>query len=98
MNLDEYKSDARTLMRIIDDNTRWSVFVQLGKVRKDYTVFKLDLDSNMSTELAKPIINFFRNNNCIIIERPGPGDRITIKVKTTDLRPLIGLYKLDQIK
>ena len=96
MNLDEYKSDARTLMRIIDDNTRWSVFVQLGKVRKDYTVFKLDLDSNMSTELARPIINFFKNNNCTIIKRPG--NRITIKVKTIDLRPLLGLYKLNQIK
>lgn len=96
MNLDEYKSDARTLMHIIDDNTRWSVFVQLGKVRKDYTVFKLDLDSDMSTKLAKPLINFFKDNNCTIIERPG--NRITIKVKTTDLRPLIGLYKLDQIK
>ena len=83
-------------MRIIDDNTRWSVFVQLGKVRKDYTVFKLDLYNDINTKLANPIINFFKNNNCTIIERPG--NRMTIKVKTTNLRPLIGLYKLDQIK
>ena len=96
MNLEKYKSDARTLMRIIDKHTRWSVFVQLGKVRKDYTVFKLDLDSNMSTKLAKPLIDFFKNNNCEIIERPG--NCMTIKVKTTDLGPLIGLYKLYEIK
>jgi len=96
MNLDEYKGDARALMKFIDQHTKWSTFVQLGKVRKDYTVFKVMLDTDNDDTQFQHIKPFFINNGCKIIERKG--NRITIIVKTTDINKLLALYKLYEIK
>jgi len=96
MNLNEYKGDARALMKFIDRHTRWSTFVQLGKVRKDYTVFKVTLDTDNKDTQFKAIKPFFINNGCKVIERKS--NRITIVVKTTDINKLLALYKLYEIK
>lgn len=96
MNLNEYKSYARALMKLIDQHIKWSTFVQLGKVRKDYTVFKVILNTDNENTLFQNIKPFFINNGCKIIERKK--HRITIIVNTTDMNKLLALYKLYEIK
>lgn len=98
MNLNTYKSDAKFLMKLINKDTNWSKFAKLGKTRKEYTTFKIYLNSDNDVTTFKPINRFFNTNGCEFVMHGNKNQFITIKVKTNDLSKLAALYKIHTIK